>query len=345
MNAEDNSSSRNRAWRYGAMWPLLSGARTTQLVYVTAKLGLADVLATGPQYSAEVAETIGAHPQILHRVMRGLVTIGLLAENDDGRFSLTPLGTSLRSDIPNSLYRWAIIWGEMLYRAWEGLLYTVRTGEPAFDHVFGMSQWDYLAQHAELGEYFHHEMARGTERAAAAVLAAYDFSSLNTIVDVGGGQGAMLAAILKAMPHMTGILYDTASVMPGARQLLTAARVAERCKLIAGDFFTEVPSDADAYIFTRIIHDWDDERSRTILMNCRRAMSEQGKLLVVEALMSERVELALHAINLDLQMLIWQRGRERTAKEYRSLLASAGFDLVAVIPTQSEMSVLEAVPV
>jgi len=323
---------------------LLSGARNTQLLYIAAKLGLADLLADSPQSSADVARTIGVHPQALHRVMRGLVTIGILAEGEDGRFSLAPLGTQLRQGDPDSLHGWAIVWGELHYGSWGDLLHTVRTGEPAFDHAFGVTYWDYLAQHPELGDHFKRAMSHGTQRVAAAVLEAYDFCRARTIVDVGGGHGAMIAAILKAVPAATGVLYDSASGLAGSQEQLQAAGVAERCELVAGDFFQEVPSGGDVYILAHTLHDWDDERSRAILQQCRRAMREWSKLLVIERLLPERAEQAPHDIYLDLQMLVTVCGRERTKAEYQLLLSSAGFAPVGIISTPCEVSILEAAP-
>lgn len=322
---------------------LLNGYRNTALLYVAAKLGLADLLADGPRSSAELARCVGAHAPSLHRILRRLVTLGVCSEKHDGRFGLTALGTWLRVGTPGSLHGLAILCGEERVGAWGGLLHSTMTGETAFNHVFGMSQWEHRQQHPELNEHFNAELRQGTARAIGPILAAYDFSSFRTIADVGGGQGALLAAILKAHPSVTGILFDQPHVVAGARSYLEAAGVAARCQVVAGSFFDRMPDGADAHVLKSVIHDWDDEQSLAILGNCHRALKKQGKLLLVERVMPARAPHDPDAILVDVQMLALTGGRERSKVEYRALFAAAGFTLTRVIPTQSGFSIIEGV--
>lgn len=227
---------------------LIDGHRSTALVYVAARLGIADLLAAGPRTGEEPAQAAGAHAPSLHRLLRGLALLGVLAEGEDGRFGLTPVGETLRSDTPNSLRGSAIGVGEGSAHAWLGLLHSARTGETAFNHVFGMSVWEHRPEHPELNDYFNQRMVQGTQRSAAAIVAAYDFSSCHTIADVGGGHGALLAAILQAHPHVRGVLFDQPHVVAGARPLLEAAGVVDRCEIVSGSFFEAVPEGADAYL-------------------------------------------------------------------------------------------------
>ena len=326
-----------------ALRTLLNGHRNTALLYVAARLGLADLLANGARSSAELAVALGAHAPSLHRILRGLVTLGVCSEERDGRFGLTPLGTWLQAERPGSLRGSAILCGEEYAGAWGGLLHSVMTGETAFNHVFGMSQWEHRKQHPELSELFNAGFERGTARAAGAILAAYDFSSFRTIADVGGGHGALLAAILKAYPSVTGILFDQPHVVAGARARLEAAGVAARCQVVGGSLFGPTPDGADAHILKSIIHDYDDERSLAILRNCHRALKQQGTLLLVERFMPARAERDPGAILVDVHMLAVTGGRERNEVEYRALLAAAGFTLTRVIPTRSRFNIIEAV--
>jgi SAM-dependent methyltransferase len=313
------------------------------LLYVAAKLGLADLLADGPHSSAELAQSLGAHAPSLHRILRGLVVLGVCAEEEDGRFGLTALGTCLHTEMPESFRGSVILCGEESVGAWCGLHHSAMTGETAFNHVFGMSQWEHRVQHPELNEYFNAGLSEGAMQAAGALLAAYDLSPFRTIADVGGGHGALLAAILKAHPSVTGILYDQPHVVAGGQAYLEAAGVAARCQVVGGDFFERVPEGADAHILKSVIHDWDDERSLAILRNCHRALRPQGRLLLVERIMPLRAEQDPAVIWGDLNMLAMTGGRERTQGEYSTLLAAAGFSLGRVVPTRSGLSVIEGI--
>jgi predicted O-methyltransferase YrrM len=231
------------------------------------------------------------------------------------------------------------------WRPWEQLLHSVKTGTPAFEHVFGKEFFEYMNQDAEAAAIFNAVMTSGSTQVGVDVATAYDFSQARTVVDVGGGHGALLAAILKANPLARGILFDLPAVIKGARDLLEMEGVAERCDLMAGDFFESVPKDGDAYILKFIVHDWDDEHATAILKNCRRAM-EKGKLLIVERPIPPG-NLVSRGKYSDLNMLVLLRGRERTIAEYGVLFEAAGFRLTQTIPLRSEehFSIIEGVPV
>jgi SAM-dependent methyltransferase len=320
---------------------LLDGYRSTALLYLGAKLGIADLLADGPRSNAELAGLIGAHVPSLHRVLRGLVAVGACTEGRDGLFGLTRLGESLQSGKPDSLRGFAILCGEEFVSAWLGLAHSVMSGDAAFNHVFGMSQWEHRERHQELNYYFNDWLRSVTNGVARDLLAAYDFSSFRTIADVGGGQGALLSAILNAYPAATGILFDQAHVIEGALPIMEAAGVASRCRIVGGSFFDSVPGGIDACVLKSVIHDWDDERSLAILKNCRKALKKNGKLLLIERILPVRVEHHPHVILIDLHMLALTGGRERTEGEYRTLFATAGFKLEKVIRTQSGYSIIE----
>ena len=325
-----------------AMLQMISGFWVSRAIYVAAKLGLADHLKEGPRTAAELVALTEAHAPSLYRVMRALASVGVLVEDEQGRFSSTPLLATLQSDVPGSMRAFAMTeLGEEHYPAWGELLYSVQTGEIAFDHAFGMPVWEYYAQHPENARIFNDAMSGLSEATTAAVLAAYDFSSINKLVDVGGGHGRLLTAILNANPKMTGVLFDSPSVIEGAQSQIEAAGIGNRCELAAGDFFQSVPSGGDAYILKWIIHDWNDEKSVTILKNCHQAMAEGSKLLLVEAVVPRGSEPHFSKF-VDLNMLVMTGGCERTEDEYRKLLASAGFKLTKIIPTASPMSVIEA---
>jgi SAM-dependent methyltransferase len=332
---------RLRHRRRRVLWALLNGYRNTALLYVAAKLGLADLLAEGPRSSADLARSLGAHAPSLHRILRGLVTVGVCTEEHDGRFGLTPLGASLKAEEPGSPHGQAILCGEEYAGAYGGLLHSAMTGETAFNHVFGMDHWEHRKQHLELNEYFNAGPRQGTARGIRSILAAYDFSSFRTVADVGGGSGALLAAILKAHPSVTGILFDQPHVVATARPNLEAAGVAARCQVVGGSFFDRMPDGADAHILKHVIHDWDDAQDLAILRNCHRALREEGTLLVVERLMPARVEDDPAAVLADVHMLALTSGRERTEAEYRALFTAAGFTLTRVIPTRSRLSIIE----
>jgi SAM-dependent methyltransferase len=279
--------------------------------------------------------------------MRLLVSAGVFAEQEDGRFAMTPIGAYLQTETPGSLRAVVLQYtGPLHQQAWSALLHSVQTGETAFDHLFGMELFPYLAQHPEEAEIFNAAMTAFSTQVATAVVAAYDFAPFGTIVDVGGGQGALLRAILQATPAARGILFDLPQVVTGAKEPIEAMGLTERCTIVGGDFFASVPSGGDAYILSGVIHDWDDERSIAILNNCHRVLSPQGKLLLVEAVVPARIDRSLpsqFSVRGDVNMLVHTGGRNRTEAEYRALFEAARFMLTRIIPTQGAAKILEGI--
>jgi ubiquinone/menaquinone biosynthesis C-methylase UbiE len=319
---------------------MLTGYWISQALYVAAKLGLADLLKDGPRNADDLASATQSQPRALYRLLRGLASVGAFAEDDHHRFSLTPLGNCLRSDVPGSQRSLAIMTGEEHYHAFGQLLYSVQTGKIAFDKLFGMPVFDFLQQHPEQAKIFDEAMVGVHGRETAAMLAAYDFSGIKVLADVGGGNGSVLTAILKQYPEMRGILFDLPGVIERAKANIKAAGLADRCQAIGGSFFESVPSGADAYLMRHIIHDWDTEKAKKILKNIHRAMGKEGKLLVVESVIPPGNAPSFAKL-LDLTMLVIPGGEERTEQEYRKLYEAAGFLLRRIVATKTEISVIE----
>jgi len=328
-----------------AMLQLISGFWIARCIYVAAKLGLADLVKDGPRTAEELATATDTHAPSLFRVMRALTTFNVFSQDDQNRFAITPLSETLRSDITGSLRAFAMTeLGEEHYPAWGELLHSVRTGEIAFDHAFGMDVWKYFAQHPDNAKIFNDAMSGMTAQANEAILSKYDFAGINTLMDVGGGHGRLITSILERDPGMKGILFDSPQVIEGARAPVNASAVADRCRLASGNFFEAVPDGADAHILKWIIHDWNDEQSVAILKNCHRALPENGKLILVEAVVPAGNEPHFSKF-IDLNMLVMTGGRERTEEEFRALYDEAGFSLTKVVPTESPFSVIEGVRV
>jgi trans-aconitate methyltransferase len=313
----------------------------TQLVYVAAKLRLADHLASGPKPVSELAAASGSHADSLYRVLRALAGFGVFAELDGQRFRLTPAAELLRSDVPNSMRAAAEVRGEdWMWRSWGALIDSVKTGKTGFDLVYGKNTFDWFAENPAAGRLFDDFQGDLTRRSAAAVAAAYDFSAARVIADIGGGNGTLLAAVLERYPNARGILFDLPHVVEAAEKTLPAA-ISRRCELVGGDFFKAVPHGADVYLVKYILHDWDNEKSRTILGRIRQAMSASAKLLVVEDLVCGP-NVACEAKLGDVNMLARTGGRNRTEKEYRDLLESGGFRVTRILPTRGDLALLES---
>jgi hypothetical protein len=326
---------------------LSTGFWVSQAIAVAADLGIADHLRHNARSCAELAPMLGVHAGALYRLLRGLASVGVFAEEAGGRFALTPLAALLLTDRPGSWRAAAILNGEpWVWQPWGALAYSVKTGKPAFEHIFGMEFDTYLGQHRDAADIFQSFMHVATGEEAMVVAPMYDFSGLSTVVDVGGGRGALLAAILQRNPHLRGILFEASHVIADAPALLEAQGVADRCELVAGDFFQALPAGADAYILKWILVSWDDEHSVTILQNCRRALSSGGKLLVIERIIPPGNEPFFGKLA-DLNLLVMYQGRHRTEADYRALFARAGFELSRIIPTNSptEFSVIEGSPI
>lgn len=325
-----------------AMLQMISGFWISRAIYIVAKLGLADQMQGGAKTAEELAAATDTHAPSLFRVLRALSSVGVLAQRDDNRFGLTPLSETLCTNVPGSLRAFATTeLGDDHYEGWGNLLHSVKTGEIAFDNLFGMSAWEYYAQHPDNAKTFNDAMTGMSLGTIEAVLASYDFSGINKLADIGGGHGVLLASILKANPQMQGILLDAPNVVPGAQERIAAEGLADRCEVVGGDFFASVPSGADAHIMKWIIHDWDEEKCQTILTNCHQALPASGKLILVEAVVPSTSEPHFSKF-IDLNMLVMTGGRERTEEEYRALLQAAGFKLTRIVPTPSPMSVIEA---
>lgn len=325
------------------LFQIINGFWTSRSVYVAAKLGLADFLKDGPRTAEELAAATDTHAPSLYRILRALASVGIFVEDEQGRFGATPLGDVLRSGVPGSLRASAISeLGEDHYDAWGDVLQSVRTGAIAFDHHFGMPVWEYYAQNPEVAKVFNESMSGLTRSIEETVVRSYDFSRGRTIVDVGGGHGTFLAAILKANPMAKGVLFDAPRVVAGGQAGLRTEELEVRIEAIGGDFFESVPAGGDLYTLKWIIHDWDDAQSITILKNCHRAMARGGRLILVEAVIPPRNEPSLGKF-MDLNMLVMTGGRERTADEFRALLAAAGFRLNKIITIPSPVHVIEAV--
>jgi len=325
---------------------LCTGFWISKAVAVAAELGIADHLKHGPQTAAELAQLVGAHPGALYRLLRGIAGVGVFAEDAQGRFSMTPLATLLLTDNPQSWRAAAILNGvPWIWQPWGDLLYSVQTGKPAFDRIFGMEFDTYLAQHQEAADLFQSFMQVATAEEALAVAPIYDFSGMTTVVDVGGGRGALLGAILQANAHLRGVLFEAPHIIASARPTLDAQGVAERCQFISGDFFETLPAGGDAYILKWILVSWDDDQAVAILQNCHRAMGANGKVLVVERIIPTGNE-PFYGKLADLNLLVLYRGHHRTEAEYRTLFARAGFTLSRILPTDSptEFSLIEGVP-
>ena len=323
---------------------LIQGFQVTQCIYVAATLGIADLLKDGPKSSEDLAQATGTHAPSLYRVLRLLTAVDLLTEGETHSFALTPLGVSLQTGVPGSLRNMALAYGEKpFWPVWGALLHSVETGEPSFQHVFGLSLFDYYAQHPEEAVLFDNMMTELTASVAPTVAVAYDFSTTQTLVDVGGGHGQMLASILRAYPTLHGVLFDLPHVVKGALPLLETAGVASRCEVIGGDFFTAVPADYDTYLLKGVIHDWDDERAIAILARCHQAMKPQGKVLLVERVIVTGSTPKVLVLESDVLMLVLPGGKERTETEYRALLTAAGLELTRIIPVWTPYNIIEAV--
>jgi hypothetical protein len=323
---------------------LIMGFRVTQLIYVAAKLGLADRLEHGPQTPQQLARTVGAEPRALYRLLRALASLGLFAETAEGAFELTPLAHLLQSNVAGSLRSLALLYGqEWLWQAYGGMLYSVQTGRPAFERAHGQPLYDYLHQHPDAAALFNEAMSAYSAQEAAAILAAYDFSGVSRVVDVGGGHGALLAALLQNHPHLSGIVFDLAPVVAGAQRLLADAGLAARATCLAGNFFDALPGGGDVYVLKSVLHNWDDAAALRILRTCRQAMARHARLLVVERVIPPGNTPA-EAKLFDINMMVVVGGQERTECEYESLFQAAGFRLTRIIRTGSPLSLIEGAP-
>lgn len=304
---------------------MLQGYRQTALLYVAAKFGLADQLQQGPRTAEDLAKSIGARPDPLFRVLRGLALIGVVEELAGGLFRLTPLGFTLCRQAPGSIRDEAILCGEEYMAAWAGLAHSVRDGGTAFDRVFGMSVWEHRAANPALGGNFQNYLQQGTRRLGEAVAKLVDFGPFERVADIGGGRGALLATVLRAHPRCRGMVFDQPQVAEESRALLASAGLADRAEFVAGDLFKPFGFKVDALLLKNVLHDWGDANCRNILTHCREAMNgPAARLFVIERELPERATQAPAAIIMDLSMLAITGGRERTRSALLGLAMQAG---------------------
>jgi O-methyltransferase len=322
---------------------MLFAPLTQQCITVATKLKIADLVAEHPQTVAVLAAKTSSNEDALYRVLRMLSSIGIFKQEKD-KFGLTPTASLLRSEIPNSMYSFALMMGEdWIWRNWGELMYSVQTGKIAHDKVHGMSSFEYFTSNTKAGTVFNNAMTNLSKGIVAPIVEAYDFSGVSKVADIGGGHGMLLAGVLKANPQASGILFDLSPVIQGASFLLEKEGVSGRVQLESGDFFESIPTQADIYLMKHIIHGCDDVGSIKILKNIRSAMKDNSKALIIEAVVPEDNEPSLSKM-MDILMMIMEGGKERTGKEYRNLLEAADLKLSRIIPTKSPFSLVEAEP-
>jgi hypothetical protein len=322
---------------------IMNGGHVAGAIACLAQLGIPDLVDSAPKSTEELASQIGAEPQALYRLMRATASVGVLAEGPDGKFLQTPMSAALRSNATPSLRSVAIMGGrEWHARGWSQLEYCVRTGKQALDRIYGTHVFDFLKQHPEEGKIFNDAMTELSMIDGPAVAEAYNFDGIHSIVDVAGGHGFLLATILQRNPHLRGVLYEAPHVVEGATNG-PLKPVMERCTLASGDMFSSVPAGFDAYIMKHIIHDWPDALCIQLLKACRKAVNANGRLLVVDSVIQPGNDSSPGKF-LDLQMLIFPGGCERTEKQFRDLFVAAGWQLRRIIPTAASDSIVEGVP-
>ena len=323
---------------------ILWGAALSRAICTIAELGIADQIEAGsPQSVESLAGATGTHERSLYRILRFLDSHGIFQEKGNRQFDHTPLSHCLRSDAEGS-FRPAAQMVHRVYPAWDGLHHAAISGESGFNKVFGQPLFDYLGTHPDLAPIFDAGMTAIHGHETTAMLEAYDFSAIHLLADIGGGNGSLIGAVLQRYPKLKGLLFELGHVVGRARESLGAYGVDNRCSVLEGNFFESVPSGADTYLFRHIIHDWTDEQSVQILNNCRKVIPNNGKLLIIEAVVPTGNEPSL-AKDFDMVMLALPGGIERTEEEYRFLLEQAGFQLSSITPTASVISVVEGKPI
>jgi ubiquinone/menaquinone biosynthesis C-methylase UbiE len=316
---------------------------TARAVYAAAELGLADIIDGGTLSVKELAQLTETDPGALRRLLRALASRGVFTEAAPGRFALTELGAALKSDAPGAARATLLtLGGQWQWGAWGNFLYSLQTGKPGLERSSGLPLFEYLTKNLRDGVRFNEAMVGMYGAVGHAVVQAYDFSEFDTIADIGGGTGKLLTTILQAALRARGLLFDLPEVLPQARRSIDAAGLNARCELAGGNFFESIPTGYDVYLLAHVLHDWTDEQALPLLKNCRKAISANGRLLIIEAVLPAG-DVPHHGKLMDLLMLTVTGGMERSEQEFGSLLAAAGFRLNRVVPTATHQSILEAV--
>lgn len=316
----------------------------SQCVYAATALGIADCLKDGPKTCAEIASLTSSYPDTLRRLLRALADMGIFSEDERGRFSLTQLGGLLRADAEGSMKAEILhMLHPSLWGSWGQLLQSVKSGKAAFPEIFGENVWAYRSDNPEAGSAFEKMAAEKSKQQADIILQYLDLANVQQVIDVGGGKGELIANILSNNRKLRGLLFDRADVLAGADDLLEAAGAADRCMAIGGDFFNEIPKGGDLYLLKAVIHNWDDENALAILRNCRKAMSSNARIVLLEYVLDSKS--LSDIIIMDLHMLVLHGGKERTSSEFASLLDASGFRLKNILTTSCGISLIEGIPV
>jgi ubiquinone/menaquinone biosynthesis C-methylase UbiE len=324
----------------GQLMKFIVGKWISKPIYVAAELGIADMLAEGPKNIGELAQASQSHAPSLYRMMRALASVGIFFETEDKRFELTPMAEYLKTGSMRSI---ALLfnsnWSD---KAWGYFLDSVKTGDTAFEKAHGMPVSDWLERNPRAADVLNEANAVKAANSHRAVVDVYDFSGINTLTDVGGGIGVLMAEILIANPSMKGVVADIPSVIKEARKIIQSRGLEARCRVTECDFFKKIPPGSDAYLMSNILHDWSDEQCRVILTNCYRAMRTESRLLVVEMVIPPGNEPSVAKL-LDLEMLVITGGRERTEPEFKNLFESSGFKFSRFIPTKESVCIIEGI--
>jgi hypothetical protein len=322
---------------------IMRGYRISRCIFAANELGISDHLANGAKSVEELAKLTNCHTLNLYRLLRTLASIGVYEETEEKHFINTRLSELMRSNVPGSMkIQIKFMLDGPNFHTWADLLHSVKTGEPAIKHWAGMDAWQYFEKHRDVAEIFNKAMSEISNAAIPYLVPAYDYSPYAVIVDLGGGYGTLLSAILKTAPHSKGIVFDLEKVVQEGKNRIDPS-IKDRCEFVAGDFFQSVPEGADLYIMKNIIHDWNDEKAQVILKNIRKAMKPTSKLLIMEALIASDSTYQ-YAKFLDLTMMLITGGKERTEKQFRELLEGCGLKLQNVYNREKRHSILECVP-
>jgi SAM-dependent methyltransferase len=326
------------------LFDLLHGHWAARAIQVATTLGVPDALKDGPKSVEELARITETHPPSLYRLLRALASVGVFTEVEPQHFAHSEFSRFLQSSQPISLYNLArMMDAHWHWRVWGEMEQSIRTGKPVFERLYGTDRWSYFQQHPEEWKIFDAGISNFSRLVDRAITGAYDFSGVQTVVDVAGGHGSLLIALLSDNPTLQGVLFDQAEVLEGARPFVSGAGLDERCQLVSGDMFATVPAGADVYLLKEIIHNWDDTHAIQILRNCRQAVKPDGKVLVADNLIRPGGKETSFAKFLDLEMLMGFIGKERTAEEFQALLAESGFKMKRIIPTQSPLVLIEGI--